>query len=246
MNLSTSQSIRGISSMATRQLLAELAQAYTQCSGTTVDIVSVGGVDAARRVRDGESFDLVVLAADAIDALIAEGHLGADSRRALANSPVAVAVPAGAARPDIGSEEALRQTLLAARRLGYSTGPSGTALLRLFKRWGLADTLTDRLLQARPGVPVGALLAGGEADIGFQQLSELQGMTGITVLGGMPPGLEIITHFVGAVGSSSRAQGTAAQALLDFMAAPEHAALKQRHGMAAPPPTLLIHAPDLP
>ncbi|MCV2369608.1 substrate-binding domain-containing protein [Roseateles oligotrophus] len=229
----TSKSLRGICSMATRQLLTELGASFSEHSGMVIDIVAVGGVDAARRVQAGEQFDVVVLAADALDGLIAAGHLRADGQRALVDSAVAIAVPAGTPPPDIGSEEALRRSLLTANRIGYSTGPSGTALLRLFERWGLAETLAGRLLQARPGVPVGSLLATSQVDIGFQQLSELQGLDGIHVLGGMPPGLEIVTRFVGAVGSAST-QVDAAQELLDFMAAPAHTALKLRHGMTAP------------
>ncbi len=219
--------------MATRQLLVELGASYSASAGTAVDFIAVGGVDAARRVQAGEHFDVVVLAADALDGLIAAGHLRADSRRALVDSAVAIAVPAGVPAPDIGSEAALRRCVLTARRIGYSTGPSGAALLRLFERWGLGETLAERLLQARPGVPVGGLLASGEVDIGFQQLSELQGLDGVQVLGGMPPGLEIVSAFVGAAGSGSD-RAEAAQALLDFMAAPAHAALKRRHGMLPP------------
>ena len=120
--------ITGISSMATRRLLAELAAAWEQRSGTTVAIESVGGVDAAKRVQAGEVFDLVVLASDAIERLLASGHVAAGSRVDLARSDVAVAVKEGAARPDIGSEEALRRTLLGARSVACSTGPSGVAL----------------------------------------------------------------------------------------------------------------------
>lgn len=219
--------------MATRALLAELAAAFTAATGRAVEMESVGGVEAARRVQAGERFDLVVLAADAIDALFGGGHLQAGSRRVLVESSVAVAVPADAAAPDIGSADALQRTLLAARRIGYSTGPSGSALLHLFESWGLAETFAPRLVQARAGVPVGSLIASGEVDVGFQQLSELQGLGGITILGGMPPGLEIVTAFVGAIGSGAE-QAEAARALLDFMAAPATATLKRRHGMVAP------------
>jgi molybdate transport system substrate-binding protein len=224
--------LRGISSMATRQVLAELVLSFSATTRLAVELVSVGGVDAARRVRAGEHFDLVVLAADAIDTLIAEGLLQAEGRRALVDSAVAVAVPAAARRPDIGSEQALQRTLLAARAIGYSTGPSGNALLRLFECWGLAEQLRPRLVQARPGVPVGQLVAAGEVDIGFQQLSELMQLDGIALLGGMPPGLDIVTTFVGAVTTAST-RAVQARALLDFMAGPDTAALKQRHGMAA-------------
>ncbi len=226
--------LRAISSMATRQVLAELADLYRAARGTEVQIESVGGVDAARRVEAGEAFDLVFLASDAIDKLAAGGHVVAASRRAIVDSSVAIAVRAGAAAPDVGSEEALRRAVLAARAIGYSTGPSGTALVRLFERWGVADTLKDRLVQARAGVPVGTLVASGEVEIGFQQLSELMHLEGITLLGGMPPGLEITTTFTGAV--ATRATHAEAQAVLDFMCAPDQAALKRRHGMEAPRP----------
>jgi molybdate transport system substrate-binding protein len=122
--------------------------------------------------------------------------------------------------------------VLQARAIGYSTGPSGTALMKLFERWSLADTLKGRLVQARPGVPVGSLVAGGEVELGFQQLSELMGLPGITLLGGMPPGLEIVSRFSGAV-TANAVQPDAAQALLDFMASAATDACKRRHGMQA-------------
>lgn len=220
-----------LSSMATRPLLAELVRDYERDRGVELRLESVGGVEAAQRVQAGEVFDVVVLANDALVALAVQGLVG--KPRVLADSSVAVAVRAGASRPDIGSEAALRQSLLAARSIGYSTGPSGTALLRLFERWGLVETLKPRLLQARPGQPVGHLVAEGEAEIGFQQRSELQGLPGITLLGGLPPGTEIVTTFAGALGART-AQPQAAQALLDFLAGPAAAPLKRVHGMSAP------------
>src|SRR5690606_25354648 len=99
-------------------------------------------------------FDAVVLAAGAIDDLIAAGRLVPGSRVDLATSAIAAGVRAGAPRPDIGSEGAVKDAVLAARRVGYSTGPSGTHLEQLFDRWGLTEALRDRLVQAPPGVPV--------------------------------------------------------------------------------------------
>lgn len=222
-----------ISSMATRRLLSALAQAHQQAGGAATRIESVGGVDATRRVLAGETFDLVVLASDAIAQLGAAGCIRPGSVRPVADSSVAVAVRAGAATPDIGNEAALRAALLHARTIGYSTGPSGTALLQLFERWGLLDTLRSRLVQARPGLPVGRLVADGEAEIGFQQFSELMDLAGITLLGGLPPGLDIVSRFDGAV-LTRAAQPGAAQSLLDFMAHPGRDALKQQHGMRSP------------
>ena len=215
-----------ISSMATRHLLAAL----TGAQACPVRIESVGGVDAARRVQQGEAFDLVVLASDAIARLDAAGRLRPGSVRAIADSSVAIAVRDGAARPDISSEAALREAVLKARTVGYSSGPSGTALMQLFERWGLADTLRGRLVQARAGVPVGSLVASGEVELGFQQLSELQGLDGIALLGGMPAEVDIVSRFSGAV-TASATQPEAAQAVLDFMASPANDALKRQHGL---------------
>ena len=222
--------ITGISSMATRQVLAELALAYEQQAGCTVSIESVGGVDAARRVQAGEAFDAVWLASDAIDRLLASGRVLAGSRVDLVRSAVAIAVREGAPAPDIATEAAVKQAVREARRISYSTGPSGAYLTQLFERWGLADEIRPRLVQAPPGVPVGTLVARGEVDLGFQQLSELMHLGGITVLGTLPPAIEYITTFSGAVGATS-GQAEAVRALLAFMASPDAAATKRRHGM---------------
>lgn len=222
--------LSGISSMATRQLLADLALAYQQHSGVALAIESVGGVDAARRVQAGEPFDVVVLASDAIAKLIDSGRVAAGSRVDLVRSGVAVAVRAGAPRPDIGSEEAVQRAVLAARSIGYSTGPSGVALTRLFERWGIAEALQGRLVQARPGVPVATLVASGEVELGFQQLSELLGVPGITIVGPLPPAIQIETIFSGGVCAAST-QVDAVRSLLEFMASPAAAETQRRHGM---------------
>jgi len=222
--------LTGISSMATRQLLAELTQAYARRSGQTVLIESVGGVDAAKRVQAGEVFDLVVLASDAMAKLIAAGYLRSESLTALVHSGVAVAVPAGSPAIDISSEDAVRQAVLAAPTLAYSTGPSGVALARLFERWGITEQIKNRLVTAPPGVPVGSLVAKGEVALGFQQLSELIHVPGITILGPLPDAIQITTTFSAAL-TSVCTRPAEVQAFLDFMASREVAALKQKQGM---------------
>lgn len=216
--------------MATRQLLAELAEAYRWESGIAVAFESVGGVDAAKRVHEGEPFDLVVLAADAIDKLVAAGRVRADGLAELARSGVAIAVREGAPHPDVGTEGALRETVRRARTIGFSTGPSGVALHRIFERWGVAEQLRDRLVQAPPGVPVGTLVARGEAELGFQQLSELMHLRGIDVIGSMPPGVEIVTTFSAGICVTS-AHLEAARALLQFLQSPATGDAKRRQGM---------------
>ena len=223
--------IRIISSMATRQLLGDLLEQYRQQNpGQEVELVSVGGVDAARRVQAGEAFDIVALASNAIDKLTAEGHVVAGSRTDLVHSGVAVAVRAGSPRPDIADEAALKAAVLAASTLGYSTGPSGVQLARLFEHWGIAEQIAERIVTAPPGVPVGSLVAQGAVELGFQQLSELMHLPGIDVIGAMPEPLQIVTTFSAARSSVSQ-QTAAVQAFLAFAAGPATAELKRRHGM---------------
>ncbi len=227
---STPDVITGISSMAMRHVLAELGDAYERQSGQPVDIVSVGGVDAARRVDDGEAFDFVVLAADAIEQLAAGGHVDPASRTDLARSAVAIAVAASATRPDVSTESAVRDAVLRARSIGYSTGPSGAYLVRLFERWGIADAIAPRIVQASPGLPVGTLVARGDVELGFQQLSELMHLPGIDVIGLLPAEIQGATVFSAAVCTASNCPA-AAEALLSFLASPEADATKRRHGM---------------
>ena len=220
--------------MATRQVLADLVQAWQAQGGAPVQIESVGGVDAAQRVRDGASLDVVFLASNAIQSLEASGHVLAGSKVDLMVSSTAVAVPASVQAPDISTEEALRQAVLNAPAIGYSTGPSGVALQKLLERWGIAAQVQPRMVQARPGVPVGSLVARGAVALGFQQLSELIHVPGIQIVGTLPAAAAIDTVFSGAVVARS-ANAEVVQRLLAFMAAPEATAAKQRQGMAPVP-----------
>ncbi|MFT4265847.1 MAG: substrate-binding domain-containing protein [Xenophilus sp.] len=224
--------LKGISSMATRQVLADLVAAWQARGGEPVTIESVGGVDAARRVQAGEeAFDVVFLASDAIGKLQAAGRVAAGSRVDLVRSSTVAAVPAGSAPPDIGSEDAVRAAVLAAPSIGYSTGPSGVALQKLFERWGIAGEVRQRTVQAPPGVPVGSLIARDEVALGFQQLSELIHVAGVDIVGPLPPAIAIDTVFsAGLVAGSPQAD--AVRRLLAFMASPEAADAKRRQGMA--------------
>ena len=206
--------IKLISSMATRQVLAELAAQWQSNTGIEVTIESVGGVDAAKRVQAGEAFDGVVLASDAIEKLATGGHVLSSSNVDLVRSSVAVAVKAGTPLPDISTESA------------------GVALVKLFERWGMWDALKARIVQAPPGIPVGTLVARGEVALGFQQLSELMHLDGITVVGTLPEAVAITTVFSAATCATSAQSETTAK-LFAFMAAAESDPVKQKHGMQA-------------
>ncbi len=225
-----SLTLTGISSMATRQILAELAARYEAETGTRVAIESVGGVDAAKRVRAGEAFDLVLLAQDALDKLAADQCLVPDTLTPFVRSALAVACPEALTPPALTDASATRAAIVNARAVGYSTGPSGTYLVNLIKSWGIEAELGDRLKQSPAGVPVAAMVARGEVDLGFQQLSELIGTPGITILPPLPADIAYVTVFAGAVGANST-NAEAARAFLRFLVSPDTAAVKTRHGM---------------
>ncbi len=225
------QALKLISSMTTRQLLRERAAAFTATGRPAVDVLATGGVEAARRVREGEAFDLVVLAAEPIDRLAAAGVLRDAERIDWVRSATAIAVAAGSARPDIASEAAVRRAVLAAPRIGLSTGPSGVALRDMFARWGIAEAVAAKTVQAPPGVAVGSFIARGEVDLGFQQVAELMDLDGIEIVGTLPQEIEIVTTFAAAV-CRSAADPASAAAFLRFIADPASAESIRRHGMS--------------
>jgi molybdate transport system substrate-binding protein len=217
-----------VSSMATRELLAELAGCSARELSQPIDASAAGGVDVMKRVQAGEAMDLVVLASNVIDRLIAEGHLLAYSRADLVKSGVAIAVPKGAPHPDISTEAAVKQAVRSARAPGYSTGPSGTYLEKLFDRWGILGELKSRLVTAPPGVPVASLVAAGQCDLGFQQLSEMVNVPGIDVIGPLPPSIQLNTVFSAGISAHSQ-RAAAARRVLEYFASPATADVKRRH-----------------
>jgi molybdate transport system substrate-binding protein len=227
---STQASITAISSMATRQVLEELAADHAARTGVLVHITFVGGVDAAKRVAQGEAFDVVFLAAGAVDKLIASGQVVAGSRVDLARSPIAAAVRSGAPVVDVSSDAAVLQAVRAARNIGYSTGPSGVHLAQVFSQWGLEEHLRTRTVQAPPGVPVGELVARGEVELGFQQLGELLHVGGIQVLGLLGGAAQYITTFSAGV-CATCTQPQAVAGLLAFLNSEHALAAKRRQGM---------------
>jgi molybdate transport system substrate-binding protein len=227
--------LTSISSMATKSALAALIQSYTVKTGIPVSALSIGGVDAAKRIVAGEAFDLVLLATDAIDKLIASGHVQSGSRVDWVKSPVAVAIAADAANEvltDISSEAAVRAAVVACTSISYSTGPSGTYLASMFERWGMSDLVKAKLVVPAPGVPVGSLIASGQVALGFQQLTELMGVQGIQILGNLPEDIACITTFSSGITTASpTAHVEAARAFQTYLASDEVESIKHAQGM---------------
>ncbi|MBN9498921.1 MAG: substrate-binding domain-containing protein [Alphaproteobacteria bacterium] len=219
-----------ISSMATRHILAEISASHAAASGRKIDVNSMGGVDAAKRVESGEAVDIVVLASGALAKLARGGSVRADSIVDIARSALAAAVKAGPAKPDLSSDDSAKRALLGARAIAYSTGPSGDHIVALFKRWEIFAAIEARLVKAPPGVPVGKLVADGAAEIGFQQLSELQGLPGIDIVGPLSPALQSVTNFAAGVAAAA-ADSQAAAGFIAALRAPAVREVYIRHGM---------------
>jgi len=218
--------------MATRALLGDLLSEYRLAAAQSVQAQAAGGVDVAKRIADGEIFDVVVLAREALDKLISQGHLLPGSCMDLMRSGIAVATRKSAAPLDISSEESVKQAVLSAAALSYSTGPSGVYLEGLFARWGILESVRSRLTIPPPGIPVATLIASGKVELGFQQLSELMAVPGIQVLGSLPLAIQMMTTFSGGICARSASPGTA-RSLLVYLASAPTQIVKRRHGMEA-------------
>jgi molybdate transport system substrate-binding protein len=182
------------------------------------------------RLARGESIDVVIMVGYALDALVKAGQVATDSRVDLAHSAIGVAVRAGAPRPDISSVTALRRTLLAAKSIAYSDSASGVYIQNeMFKRLGIVDQIAGKARMI-PAEPVGNVVARGEAEIGFQQISELKPIAGIDLLGPLPSELQQDTIYSAGIVAKSQ-QPIAALALLQFLASPAASPAIEASGM---------------
>ncbi len=220
--------IKMIASNAVREPYGELLPVFEKSTGHKVTVDWGGTVDVVKRVERGEIADLVIIPAARIDALIAKGRL--ESRTDLVRSGVGIATRAGVPRPDVSSVEALRSTLLAAKSIVLSSGPSSLYLPTLFQKMGIADAVKLKIIQIAPGLGVGDTLARGEGEIGFTQMSELMSVKGIQYLGPLPAEVQFVTVFSAGLHASAPAPD-AARALLKFLTGPDATPVLKSHGM---------------
>jgi molybdate transport system substrate-binding protein len=222
--------IRVLSTQAPEQAYRELAPQFEKASGHTVTTVFTGTLDVQKRIAAGEAYDLIIMAGPAIDDFIKSGKIVPGSRVDIARSGVGVAVRAGAPKPDVGTAEAVKKTLLDAKSIGYSTGPSGVYLTGLFQRLGVADQIKGKLKQTPTGVFVGNIVADGTAEIGFQQVSELAHFPGVDFVGPLPAEIQEITVFSAGIQVGAK-QADAAKDWVKFLTAPAAASAFKSKGL---------------
>ena len=229
-SMANAAEIKVLSIQAPQEAYLELVAQFEKTTGHKVTSAFTGTVNVQKRLAGGESYDLIIMAGPAIDNQIKLGKAIAGSRVDFAKSGIGVAVRKGAAKPDISSADALKKTLLAAKSIGYTTGPSGIHMLSVFEKLGIADQIKGTLKQTPSGVFVGTLIASGDAEVGFQQISELVHFAGIDYVGPLPGDLQRITVFSAAIHTGAK-QADAATALVQFISAPAAASVIRKHGL---------------
>jgi molybdate transport system substrate-binding protein len=216
---------------AMKSVLSELAGDFERTAGERLDIAWGSTQTLIDKIGGGEGGDLAVLSDEAIDDLIRKGRLVQGSRTDLARSFIGVAVRAGARKPDIGTADAFKAALLAARSVCYSrTGISGIYFKGLIERLGLADAVAPKTVLPPPGVAVGEALSRGDAEIGVQQISELIPFAGIEMVGPLPPPLQKVSVFSACLFAAA-ADAASARALVRALTAPAMRPLYERNGM---------------
>lgn len=219
-----------LASGATREACMEEIASFEKSTGNKVKPTWAGNVDIKKRIAAGEVYDVVIASGPSIDAFIKQGKIVSESRTDVMKSAVGAAVRAGASKPDIGSSDSLKQTLLTAKSIGYSTGPSGEHIINLVERMGIAEQVKPKLKQVPSGARIGTLIASGEVEIGFQQVSELIHDPSIDYLGPLPEEIGMITVFTGEIHSTAR-EPEQGKALMKHLTAPAAAASIKAHGM---------------
>jgi molybdate transport system substrate-binding protein len=225
--------VKVLASGAVKEAALELIPQFEKTSGHKIAVTWAGTVDIKKKVAAGEAYDLVIVAAPELDGFIKDGKIAAGSKVDIVRSSVGVAVKPGVPKPDLKSGDDLKKALLTAKSVGYSTGPSGVYMQSLFAKMGIADDIKAKAKQTGPGVPVATVIRSGEAEIGFQQVSELIHEPGIDFLGPIPPDVQNVTVFSSGVFAGAKAP-TEARLLQKYLTAPAAAPVIKKHGLERP------------
>ena len=222
--------VRLLASGALKEAYLELLPDFEKMSGHRVTVTWSSSTDIQKRIMGGEVADLVILGNAGTEELLKQGKLVGNTRAIFAKSSIYVAVRSGDTMPDISSVDALTNSVLSARSVAYSEGASGTYLVTMFQRLGIYDRVRPKAIVAKANEPVGEKLVRGEADIGFHQLSELIPVKGIQIVGPLPPELQHITIFSGALHSEAK-EPNAGKALIEFLTTPAVGQSFKKHGL---------------
>ena len=229
--------LKVFSTIAVQSALEALVPAFAKDSGCRLDIAWNTAPVLVKRLQGGDTADVLILNRAGMDTMVHDKRVRAGSEVTLASSATALAVKAGAHRPDISTPEALKQTLLSARAISYSDpaagGASGIYFARLIERLGIANEVNAKTKYPPPAGLCGDLLASGEVDLAVQQKPELLQVADIEILGLLPGDLNMVTTFVACVEASS-AEPAAGKALIDFLRSPASVAVFRAKGLDTP------------
>lgn len=223
--------IRVLSSIATREAYLELVPQFEKASGHKVTTAWSGTTAIMKTMADGnEQHDLVIISSTEMEELIKQAKIVAGSRADLSKSGIGIAVRAGAKRPDVSTPDALKKALLAAKTVGYTSGPSGVYMAGLVERMGIAAEVKAKFRSVPSGGTIGTIVASGDCEIGFQQVSELVHIPGVDYIGPLPAEVQRVTVF--SIGLQTGAPNPGpAKALVAFLTTPAAVAVMQKHGL---------------
>jgi molybdate transport system substrate-binding protein len=228
--LARAAEVKVIVANALKESVTEIVASFERASGHKVTMAWGGTEGIAKRVGGGEVFDLVIIAAANVDRLMADGRIAPGGRTDYAKSGIGMAVRSGLPRPDVSSREAIKAAILSAKSIAYSSGPSGFYVADLIKAMGIADQVKDRIRQPPSGTQVAELIVKGEADFGFQQVSELAHVKGIDYLGPLPADIQHTTVYSIGLHASAPSPDAARQ-LAKALSSPEAGAAIRKAGM---------------
>jgi molybdate transport system substrate-binding protein len=224
------EAIKVLASNGVKAVLSELAPQFEQSTGRDLAVTFDRSSELKKRIEAGEIFDVAILTAPMIDDLIRQRKIAAGTVSNVARSGVGVAVRAGAPKPDIGTVEAFKRTLLDVKSVAYTTeGASGVHFASVLQRLRIADAVNAKS-KTQPGGAVAELVARGEAELAVQQISELLPVAGTEVVGPFPPELQNFTLFTAGLAGAGKAR-EGARALVKFLTAPSIAAVLKAKGM---------------
>ncbi len=232
----TAAEIKVLTAGAFKQVLLALAAPYEQRSGNKVAVENDTVGALVKRIESGAEFDVTVLSPAAVDALITKGKIAPGSRTLLAKVGIGVVVKEGAAKPDIGTVEAFKRAVLAAKSVSYidpaSGGSSGIYIAGLLQKLGIAEQVKPKA-KLIPGGLVAEHIANGEAELGIAQISEIIPVKGVTLVGPLPAEIQNYTTYAAGIAASAK-QAEAAGALIKALSGPDAAPVIAAKGMQAP------------